>query len=238
MFQLKSLIAPALLALALILGACIVQPAAPPSSVAALGPTKAATQPVPDSLSAIEADAEDVMDSVPTGNWQQIDKDASHMAAAWQDYLPQAGKDGAPADVQTAMQAALARLQTAVKAQATDATLQAANDISAAVVELFAIYKSDVPADIGRLDVLGRQLILDVTAGNWTKAAQTLDQTGAVWSKVKPSALAHKGERAATLYDASLAAQADWLKAKNAEKLTAEAQNGLELVDALEQVYQ
>jgi hypothetical protein len=34
-----------------------------------------------------------------------------------------------------------------------------------------------------------------------------------------------------------LAEQADWLRAKNADKLTAEAKNGLEIVDALEEVY-
>ncbi|HMN29933.1 MAG TPA: hypothetical protein PKE45_17405 [Caldilineaceae bacterium] len=237
MFANQTLIAPALLA-ALICGACIAPPAAPTTDAQEPAMTKAATGPVPAALTTMEADAEDIMDYVPTGNWPRIDQDARHLAEAWQVYLPQADKEDAPQAIQTAMAAALERLQTAVRTHTAAATLQAANDVSAAVVELFANYNSVIPADIGRLDVLERQVILDVQAGDWTKTAQTLDQTMVVWSKVRSSALAHQGKQAVDQYDASLAMQADWLQARNAAKLTAEVKNGLEIVDALEAVYQ
>lgn len=237
MWQRITVIVPTLLALALTTGACMIKPVAPAAEEPGEAVTQAAPDSVPAALSTIEADAEDIIDFAPQGDWARIPKDTTDMQAAWQLYLPQAAQDGAPQEVQSAMTAALEHLQTATKAQDAAATMQAANDVSAAVVELFALYASAIPADIGRLDVLGRQIILDVARDDWAKAEQTLAQTSEVWQRVKPSALEQKGDEAVAEYDASLAAQGDWLKAKDIEKLTSEATNGLEIVDALEQVY-
>ena len=232
-----SMLIPVLLAMSLTLGACIRPPTVPATDEPAEVEPAGSAGSMPDSLTTIEADAEDIMDFVPQDDWARIQKDTAHMNEAWQAYLPQAATDDIAPQVQTAMSDALAGLQAAVQGQEASTTLQAANDVSAAVVELFARYDSATPADIGRLDVLGRQIILDVATGDWAKAEATLTKTNEVWNRVKPSALEHKGNEAAAQYDASLAAQADWLKAKNVEELTTEAMNGLEIVDALEQVY-
>ncbi len=232
-----SLLAPACLALALTLGACIVQPAASSPGKSAQAVPKASPGVAPASLNTLEADAEDIMDFAAQDSWERIQKDTTHMRAAWQMYLPQAEQAGVSKQNQTAMTEALERLAAAVKAKEARATLQAANDVSAVVVELFALYNPQIPADIGRLDVLERQVILDVAAGDWAKAEQTLTETIKIWLRVKPSALEQKGDEAVADYDASLSAQTDGLKAKNVKKLTTEATNGLEIVDALEQVY-
>jgi hypothetical protein len=232
-----SLLMPALLAIGLTLGACIRPATTPEAGEPAEVESTVSLGNMPDSLTAIEADAEDIMEFVPEGDWARIQTDTTHMSDAWQAYLPQAATDDVTPEVQTAMSDALAGLQAAVQGQAASTTLQTANDVSAAVVELFAHYDSATPADIGRLDVLGRQIILDVAAGDWAKAEATLNKTHEVWERVKPSALEHKGNKAAAQYDASLVAQAAWLKTKNVEELTTEAMNGLEIVDALEQVY-
>jgi hypothetical protein len=135
------------------------------------------------------------------------------------------------------MASALTQLQAASAAQDSAATMQASNDVSAAVVELFALYNPQVPADIGRLDVLERQVILDVAKQDYEAAATDLSKAKSAWENVKSSALARDGKEVAEQFETSLNAQASALAAKADEALTSEAREALELVDALEQLY-
>lgn len=192
---------------------------------------------VPGSLQTIEAAAEDIIDFAPSGNWDKIGTDVSDISTAWKSYQPQAVKDGASQDIQGAMTSALIQLESASTSKDPGGTMQASNDISAAVVELFDLYHPTVPVDIGRLDVLERQVILDVAANDFPAAVASLDKTKSVWEKVKPSVLEHNGEEVAAEFEASLATQASALDAKDAAALTDEATKALELVDALEVLY-
>ena len=192
---------------------------------------------VPNSLQTIEAAAEDIIDYAPSGGWDQIGNDVADIADAWKSYQPQAGKDGASQEIQEAMMTAIEKLQTASEVKDAAATMQGSNDVSAAVVEMFALYNPNIPADIGRLDVLERQLILDVAAHDYSAAKISLAQTKSTWEKVKPTVLEHNGRDVAEEFETSLAAQEAGLNAKDDEVLTNDARNGLEIVDALEQLY-
>jgi hypothetical protein len=192
---------------------------------------------VPGSLQTIEAAAEDIIDLAPSGGWDKISADVTDIANAWKSYQPQASKDGAAQQIQDAMTSAIEKLQTASTAKDAAGTMQGSNDVSAAVVEMFALYNPKVPADIGRLDVLERQVILDVAAKDYPAATTSLARVKSVWEKVKSSALEHNGKDVAAQFEASLAAQESALDAKDDSALTSEAKNGLEIVDALEQLY-
>jgi hypothetical protein len=185
----------------------------------------------------VEAQAEDIIDFVPGGNWSKVNADISTIEKAWSAYQPQAAKDGATQDMQASFSQALSRLKSASTSQDALGTLQAANDLSAAVVDLFDLYQSVVPTEIGRLDVLERQIILDIEKQDSGAANATLAKIKTVWEQVKPSVLSHDGKDEAAQFDQSLATQAQALEAKDATALTSEARNGLEIVDALEQVY-
>ncbi|MFN8566890.1 MAG: hypothetical protein U0Z44_05065 [Kouleothrix sp.] len=192
-------------------------------------------QAVPTPLTTIEAQAEDIIDVVAAGSWGQASNDVAAAATAWQAY--QAGNNSVPKPLQDALAAALARLQQTTAAKQTGATLQAANDLSAAVADLFMVYQPVLPADLGWLDVLDRQVRLDVAANDLTAAADSLARAGAVWARVKPAVLAHKGADAAAQFEASLAAQQQALAAKNRAALAAEAEHALALVDTLEGLF-
>ena len=192
---------------------------------------------VPTSLQTIEAAAEDIIDFAPSGNWDKISADVTEINEAWNNYQSQASQAGASQELQNAMMSALTQLQTAVEAKDAAATMQASNDISAAVVELFALYNPKVPADIGRLDVLERQVNLNVAAKDFAAAEASLDKTKSVWENVKPSVLEHQGEEVATRFEASLTAQESALEAHDDVTLTNEARDGLEIVDEMEQLY-
>jgi hypothetical protein len=192
---------------------------------------------VPNSLQTIEAAAEDIIDFAPSGNWDKIGKDVTDIETAWTSYESQAQKDGASQEIQDRMTSAIAELKKAAESKDPSTTMQGSNDVSAAVVELFALYNPKIPADIGRLDVLERQVILDVARQDYAAAEQSLANTKSVWEKVKPSALEHNGKEVAADFEASLTAQESALNAKDDKTLTKEARDGLELVDALEQLY-
>jgi hypothetical protein len=192
---------------------------------------------VPSALQTIEAAAEDIIDFAPSGNWDKINADVADIEKAWNSYQPQADKGGASQEIQNAMTSALAELKTASASKDASATMQGSNDVSAAVVELFALYNPRVPADIGRLDVLERQVILDVAAKDYSAAEKSMAKTKSVWEQVRPSVLEHNGKDVAAEFEASLAVQEAALGGKDDTTLTDKAKEGLEIVDALEQLY-
>lgn len=192
---------------------------------------------VPDSLIVIEAQAEDIIDVTPIGNWETINSDIMAISEAWKSYQPQAKKDGATQTILDSFDSALSNLQTAVAVQDKTTTMQASNDISAVVVDLFDLYHPAIPADVGRLDVLERQVVFDSTAGNFTGVSDDLVNVSKVWETLKPSVLAHDGQEAADQFEASLSIQANALDEKDSDALTREARNALELVDVMEQLY-
>lgn len=192
---------------------------------------------VPDDLQTIEAAAEDIIDFAPSGNWEKINSDVTDIENAWKSYQPRASQDGASQEIQEAMSSALSKLETASAAKDASATMQGSNDVSAAVVELFALYHPKVPADIGRLDVLERQVILDVDAKDYSAATKNLAKIMSVWSEVKPSVLDHNGKDVAAQFQESLDTQVVRLDSRNYTDLTNEARNALEIVDALEGLY-
>jgi len=192
---------------------------------------------VPESLSTIEAQAEDIIDVVPGGKWEQVATDVAAIAKAWQAYAAQVATDHAPQPFQEALTAALDDLQKSSAAKKAAGTMQAANDLSAAVADLFAVYHPARPADLGRLDVLERQVALDVAASDFEAAANSLATANAIWARLKPVIVAHKGTDAATQFETSLTAQQKALEQEDAKALTTEANNALALVDVLEKLF-
>lgn len=192
---------------------------------------------VPPSLQSIEADSEDIIDVVPSGDWVSVEADVSSISGAWTEYLPRAAGDGAPRPLTDSLAAGLEHLQASASVQDVAGTMQAANDVSAAVIELFELYHPVVPPDIGRLDVLGRQVVLDAAANDLSAARETLVSQDEVWARVKLIALRQGGTKAAANFDDCLAAQHRALEGADVAALSNEASRGLEVVDVLEGVF-
>jgi hypothetical protein len=192
---------------------------------------------VPKPLHRIEASAEAIIDLAPAGSWDKVGEKLTTINEAWSAYQPQAATAGVSAVHQQALSSSLERLQTAAEAKDTAVTRQAANDMGAAVLDLFALYNPTTPVDIGRLDVFERQIAFDAAATNFTAAAASFAKTKATWESVKPSVIAHNGNAVADKFEASLALQEAKLQAKDVPALTAEVDVGLEIVDELEKLY-
>ena len=217
-------------------------PAELPSGVVASLPAATATVPaaeakggvVSQDLLKIEVQVEDILDVVPGGDWAKVSKDLSDIDAIWAGYQKQAATDGAPQTLLDAFGETLSRLKTEATAKTAITTQQTANDLSAIVVDLYDVYHPAEPTDLGRLDVLERQVALDVDRKDFTAAASTLAKVNATWERVKPFMLAHNATEAAAQFEKSLAVQASALKAQDGAALKDEVLNALEIVDALE----
>ncbi len=199
--------------------------------------SETATGNVPEALQTIEAQAEDIVDIAPDGNWAQIASDVAIIAEAWKTYQSSTSDNAIVQAFYDSFITALTHLTEASTAKNTEFTLQSANNVSAAVVDLFTVYNPVIPVDLGWLDVIERQTVFDATAGQLSAAADSIAKANAIWVRLRPSVLAHKGTEVALEFEANLYAQRTALVANDASRLIHNANGALEIVDSLEQLY-
>jgi len=210
--------------------AAVAGDATPASASAARDPLG----PIPEPLDALEAAAEDVFDQIPAGRWDAIGRDVEDMATAWTGFRDLAT---AADSVQAGrLENALGALGEAASRRNGPASAQAANDVSRPVIELSAHYDLPHPVQIGRLDVIGRQILLDVDRGDLAAASSSLDAARAEWSSLGADVLDHGGADVATRTDSSLDAVAASLTTNDPDAVTHEVGVLLELVDELERL--
>ena len=194
-------------------------------------------QPVPQPLDELEAQSEDLIDIVPGGEWDQVAGDVASIDTAWAAYRPQGATDGAPAALLTGMQTAVGALDAASRAQDPTDTMQAANDLSAGVVELYGLYDIGRPVGIGRLDVIGRQIVLDAAAKDQGQVEQQIAAATAQVDALEPDLADHDGRKVIDDSHELLAAMSAAAATKDYATVTAKASEFLEAVDGMEQLY-
>ena len=192
---------------------------------------------VPKPLADIEAQAEDIVDKVAVGDWAAVNQDVTTMRADWTTFGPTAGSAGVPAATAGAFTTALDRLGVAAAAQDAAGTAQAANDASAATVEMLGRYDLGYPVEIGRLDVIGRQVVIDAGAGDFQAASGQIGQAEQQLAAAQPSLVAQGGDQVVTQTRATLVEMQRLADARNADGLTTQAKVLLEVVDGMERLY-
>ena len=194
------------------------------------------TSPPPKPLLTIEEQAEDIGDRVPGKGWPRIAADVKAIKAAWARFQSGAKADGVSATTIDDFNGALDRLVAAAKAKNGAATSQGANDISRVTVELFGSYQLDAPVQVGRLDVIGRQIELDLDADNPDGVTSQIDEARAQWEAIRAD-VATRSAAVPTQVDATLDALGEAQRAGNTRLLHAETRVLLELVDSIEELY-
>lgn len=193
---------------------------------------------VPDRLNSIEEATEDIIDIVPANRWNDIAKDVREIDSSWSSYQDRAVDDGADADLVARLTESLTNLRAAAGAQKGPETAQAANDVSAATVELFGLYKTGRPIDIGRLDVLGRQVVLDVERGDLGAASAEVTKVDSIWKGgLRDDVVAHQGRAVADRTDTVLTAIDRAAASADGSTLVGQTKVFLEEVDAMERLY-
>jgi hypothetical protein len=114
--------------------------------------------------------------------------------------------------------------------------LLAANAVSQLMPSLFGHFYTRVPTPILALDYLDREAEFRSLARQPEKVASAAKGIEQTWARVRPKVIAAGGVSVAARYDTHVAAMKR-LEPTEGQRVQAEAVHGLELVDALEQVF-
>jgi hypothetical protein len=112
----------------------------------------------------------------------------------------------------------------------------AANAVSQLMPDLYGWFRSPVPPAVFALDYLDREAQLRSLARQPAKVAAAVRALGQTWARVRSRVVAAGGSLEAGAYQKHVATMNE-LDPQAAEKLQAEAVNGLNLVDELENVF-
>ena len=192
---------------------------------------------VPAPLEELEAQSEDIIDIVPGGAWDDVAADVQKVDDAWGQYQAEAADDGAPATISAGIATSIAALDLAAGAKQPTETMQAANDLSAGVVELYGLYEIGRPVGIGRLDVIGRQIVFDADAKDKAGVEAQLGKARSEWSVIEADLAGRDGQEVTDRANGLLDALAEQAAAGDFGAVATDARDFLEVVDAMEQLY-
>jgi hypothetical protein len=130
-------------------------------TVAIAAPADSMSTRTPSSVTRLSASATEAFDAAGRGDWVALSAMVDAMASVWDSYR---GSDDVPELLDTQMSEAVAALKTAVSDQYAEAVQQAAVDVATAVLDLELVYSPPAIIDMARLDVMGRQVLIDAAA--------------------------------------------------------------------------
>ena len=192
---------------------------------------------VPAPLEELEAQSEDIIDVVPGGAWDDIAADVQKVDEAWGEYQPEAADDGAPTAITEGITTSIAALDRASAAKQPTETMQAANDLSAGVVELYGLYEIGRPVGIGRLDVIGRQIVFDADAKDKAGVEAELGKAQNEWPAIEADLAGRDGQEVIDQTNGLLDTMGKQAAAGDFGAVATGARDFLEVVDAMEQLY-
>ena len=104
---------------------------------------------------------------------------------------------GVPEAIVNEIRTRLTMLETQVQAKNAYAAKVQANAITRVIPDVYDHYRVTVPTDLGRLDYLGREILLNVEKGDWAAGRNTAAEVLRVWTRLKPTlnAAAQKSAR-------------------------------------------
>ena len=101
------------------------------------------------------------------------------------------------------------------------------------------VYPTPFPVDLGRLDVIGRQIALGATRREAAGTTEQIDLAGAIWNAgLKADVVARAGTVVSGQVDAAIIALQEARDNQDFDTMSKHAQMLLDVVDAVEGLYQ
>jgi hypothetical protein len=192
--------------------------------------------PIPAEVRAIEEAAEDAIDQVFADNWTEVSADATSIEDDWQTFLSSAQADGVSDGQKSDMAAAISAMREASRLRDGLDARQGANNVSEVIIDVFDLFQVTIPTDVGRLDYLERQVIIDAEQDDWDAVGEDVVRVRETFDGVRGEVETAGGLEQTQAFDESIVKQEELAAARD-RAITEEATVGLELVDALESVY-
>jgi len=192
---------------------------------------------LPSYLEALEQEAEEVLVLADKEEWPKVAQKIDTISATWKEYLPQVPAPESGSEKIEAVQQRIETLRADAQQKERMGTMQAANDLSGAVLDLYELYNPAVPVGLERLDTAERQVLLDMESGKAEKAKVAVEKSQGYWDQLKSAVTYRGGEDLAEKFQVSLALQRDYVDSGKQDLLSAEVQNSLEIIDMIEGLF-
>lgn len=228
------------LLLALLLGGCGSSPGKGPADM-----TPAGKPPAPTTLRSVESNAEGISDAAKVADWTKAQGILGEAMATWSMVKPAVTAAGATTAQIQKIDDAFAKLTTDINGKAQRAAETDANSITLSVPDLFDYFTFSVPSDVLRGDGVFRQLQIEGEYNDWTMAATDMTAVTQTWMKFKPATMAQAPKRGDIPGSATVVMDLDTavsncqaaLASHDAAGTQKAAQDGLDLVDVVEQIF-
>jgi hypothetical protein len=140
---------------------------------------------IPAQLDNIESAAEDIIDNIANSDWTGAQDKLAVIKTNFGELKTVLVSAAVSTDIINGLETAINGLETAAGAQKSyDARVQA-NQISRYVPDIMDYYTVAIPTDVGRLDYLGREIILNVENADWPSAGSNFDTANNLWNSLK-----------------------------------------------------
>lgn len=197
------------------------------------GCQKKALENPPTKLNSIESNAEDVMDDITGDDWAAAQTRVYTIKSDYANLKPIMKSSKISTKTIEGLNTAINNLETAVsKKKSYDSRVQA-NQILKYIPDIADSYATTIPTDIGRLDYLGRELVLNAENSDWSSASNNYETTNKLWKNVS-SKLSSNYKNDIDSFQNNMVSLKDAIDKKDTVLTTTQANALLENVDVLE----
>lgn len=145
--------------------------------------------------------AEDLVDFAQSGNWKEIKIKINTIDNLYKAYRSEVLSNKLSFQLLDFYSMYVEQLNSALKAKNSDQIAFAANQITGIGADFSSHFKQRVPAEIGRLDYLGREILLEASNNNLTAINRRLGDIDYTWQNIKPEILTHWGNNQAAVFE-------------------------------------
>jgi hypothetical protein len=192
---------------------------------------------VPPDLVAIREGALAIYRQALAGDFDPVYAQLGDVEATWRRFKSRAESDGAPAAAVGGLEAAVVRLRWALTDRDDGtAVARAANEVTGAAKDLVSFYRPGVPEAAFGLDYLVRALAIDALRADLEAAARHADELAQAWGSVRPKVLERGGRRQSDAFDAAVDALRQAIGSRDAARVQAIANRGVELASEINAV--
>jgi len=193
---------------------------------------------VPESLDATESDAEDIVDLALAKSLTDLREKTADLKSDANEAADALGEEDAPEADLALLRERASHVEELAKGGGEPLEIAlAANAVSGLMPALFAVFETDVPPDVLKLDYLDREAQLRALAHESDEVSAAVAELEQTWKGLRPEVVSAGGDQEAARFAKHIAAMKTLARSGDDSAVQREAVKGLELVDQLEQVF-
>nr|WP_315019607.1 LysM domain-containing protein [uncultured Aminipila sp.] len=189
--------------------------------------------PIPTQLDTIESNAEDIIDDIYAADWEKAKDKVNSIMTNMDELTPLLQEALVPPELISGMNLAIKNLEQNVKQKKAYPAIAQANRITMYIPDMLDYFKIIIPTDVGRLDYLGRQIIINVEGNDWSEASNNYLIAKKIWERLKPQ-LDTKYSKDIDDFDQAMKTLGESINNRNYQNTIDNANILLDKVDVLE----